>query len=130
MIGDSTFIDSGITGLINAVYNKIKRVILIPDNSTTAMTGGQQHPATGLTIRNEPTKKLILENLCHSCGVSNVDVVDSKNKKLFEAIIRKKLNQNSLSVVIARHPRNQSPDRTSALAQSHKKSICKTTSAR
>jgi len=104
VVGDSTFIHGGITGLINAVYNKSKGVIFILDNSTTAMTGGQNHPATGLTIRNEPTKKLILEDLCKSCGVDYVDVVDPKNRAEFEKIVRKRVNADALSVIISRHP--------------------------
>ena len=104
VVGDSTFVHSGITGLINAAYNKAKGVILILDNSTTAMTGGQQHPATGLTIRNEPTKKLILEDLCRACGVDNVDVVDPKNLAEFRTILEKRVNEDALSVIICRHP--------------------------
>ncbi len=104
VLGDSTFVHSGITGLVNAAYNKAKGVILILDNSTTAMTGGQQHPATGLTIRNEPTKKLILEDLCRACGVDNVDVVDPKNFEEFRTILEKRINEDALSVIISRHP--------------------------
>ncbi|MGA2093453.1 MAG: thiamine pyrophosphate-dependent enzyme [Sedimentisphaerales bacterium] len=104
VVGDSTFVHSGITGLINAAYNKAKGVIFILDNSTTAMTGGQQHPATGLTIRNEPTKKLILEDLCRACGADNVDVIDPKNRAEFDALVEKRINENSLSVIISRHP--------------------------
>ena len=104
VVGDSTFIHSGITGLINAVYNKAKGVILILDNSTTAMTGGQQHPATGLTIRNEPTKKLVLEDLCRSCGVDNVDVIDPKNLAEFTELVKKRVGEDALSVIISRHP--------------------------
>ena len=104
VVGDSTFVHSGITGLINAVYNKAKGVILILDNSTTAMTGGQQHPATGLTIRNEPTKKLILEDLCRACGADNVDVVDPKNMNAFRGILKKRVDEDALSVIICRHP--------------------------
>jgi indolepyruvate ferredoxin oxidoreductase alpha subunit len=104
VVGDSTFVHSGITGLINAAYNKAKGIIIILDNSTTAMTGGQQHPATGLTIRNEPTKKLILEDLCKSCGADFVDVVDPKNRKEFEELVKKGINQDALSVIISRHP--------------------------
>ncbi|MEN6428282.1 MAG: thiamine pyrophosphate-dependent enzyme [Phycisphaerales bacterium] len=104
VLGDSTFVHSGITGLINAAYNKTKGVIIILDNSTTAMTGGQQHPATGLTIRNEPTKKLILENLCRACGADNVDVVDPKNMEEFRATLEKRINEDALSVIISRHP--------------------------
>lgn len=104
VLGDSTFVHSGITGLINAAYNKAKGVILILDNSTTAMTGGQQHPATGLTIRNEPTKKLILEDVCRACGVDHVDVVDPKDLEAFRTLLETRVNEDALSVIIARHP--------------------------
>jgi len=104
VLGDSTFVHSGITGLINAAYNKAKGVILILDNSTTAMTGGQQHPATGLTIRNEPTKKLILEDLCRACGADNVDVVDPRNMEEFRTILERRVHEDALSVIISRHP--------------------------
>jgi len=104
VVGDSTFVHSGITGLINAAYNKTKGVIMILDNSTTAMTGGQQHPATGLTIRNEPTKKLILEDLCRACGADNVDVVDPMNVQEFRTLLEKRVSEDALSVIISRHP--------------------------
>jgi indolepyruvate ferredoxin oxidoreductase alpha subunit len=104
VVGDSTFIHSGITGLINAVYNKAKGIIFVLDNSTTAMTGGQHHPATGFTIRNEPTKKLVLEDLCRSCGADYVAVVDPKDRKKFEEIVKQRINADALSVIIARHP--------------------------
>ncbi len=105
VVGDSTFVHSGITGLINAAYNKMRGVIMILDNSTTAMTGGQQHPATGLTIRNERTKQLVLEDICQSCGADHVDVVDPKeNLAKLEELIRKRLDEDALSVIISRHP--------------------------
>jgi len=104
VVGDSTFVHSGITGLINAAYNKAKGIIFILDNSTTAMTGGQHHPATGFTIRNEPTKKLILEDICRSCGADNVDVIDPKDLHAFEELVSKRLNEDALSVIIARFP--------------------------
>jgi len=104
VLGDSTFVHSGITGLINAVYNKAKGVIFILDNSTTAMTGGQQHPATGLTIRNELTKQLDLEAICRACGADNVDVIDPTNREEFEQIVQKRINSDELSVIISRHP--------------------------
>jgi indolepyruvate ferredoxin oxidoreductase, alpha subunit len=104
VIGDSTFVHSGVTGLINAAYNKVKGVIVILDNSTTAMTGGQQHPATGLTIRNEPTKKLVLEDLCRACGADNVDVVDPVDVKKYAALLEKRVDEDALSVIISRHP--------------------------
>jgi len=104
VLGDSTFVHSGITGLINAAYNKAEGVIIILDNSITAMTGGQQHPATGLTIRNEPTKKLDLEKLCQSCGADNVDVIDHRNIAEFEELVKKRCAEKALSVIIARSP--------------------------
>jgi indolepyruvate ferredoxin oxidoreductase alpha subunit len=105
VIGDSTFVHSGITGLINAVYNKAKGIIFILDNSTTAMTGGQQHPATGMTIRNEPTRQLDLAALCRACGVDNVDVIDPcGNIAQLEQLVKQRLDENTLSVIIARHP--------------------------
>lgn len=105
VVGDSTFVHSGITGLINAVYNKAKGIIFILDNSTTAMTGGQQHPATGLTIRNEPTKKLDLPALCKACGVDNVDVIDPcGNISQLEQLVKQRLEEGALSVIIAKHP--------------------------
>ncbi len=104
VVGDSTFVHSGITGLINAAYNKVKGLIIILDNSTTAMTGGQQHPATGVTIRNEPTKKLILEDLCRACGADNVDVIDPMNVKEYTALVKRRINEDALSVIISRRP--------------------------
>jgi indolepyruvate ferredoxin oxidoreductase, alpha subunit len=104
VVGDSTFVHSGVTGLINAAYNKVKGVIVILDNSTTAMTGGQQHPATGLTIRNEPTKKLVLEDLCRACGADNVDVIDPMDVKKYAALLEKRVDEDALSVIISRRP--------------------------
>ncbi|MBE0537395.1 MAG: indolepyruvate ferredoxin oxidoreductase subunit alpha [Phycisphaerae bacterium] len=104
VLGDSTFVHSGITGLINAAYNKAKGVVVILDNSITAMTGGQQNPTTGLTIRNEPTKKLDLEKLCQSCGADNVDVIDHSDIAAFEKLVTERLAEDALSVIIARSP--------------------------
>jgi indolepyruvate ferredoxin oxidoreductase alpha subunit len=104
VIGDSTFVHTGIPGLINLAYNKTKGLIIILDNSTTAMTGNQPHPATGFTIKGEPTKKLILENLCKVCGADNVDIVNPRNTKDLEELIRKRINEDALSVIIARYP--------------------------
>lgn len=104
VIGDSTFIHSGITGLINAVYNGAKGLIIILDNSTTAMTGGQDHPATGQTITGEKAPKLVLEDICRSCGVSTIDVLTPFKYKEMETLIRKRLSEDALSVIIAREP--------------------------
>lgn len=104
VVGDSTFVHSGITGLINAAYNNAKGVIFILDNSTTAMTGGQQHPATGFNIRNEPAKMLDLEKLCKACGADNVDVIDPHDRKKFEKLVEKRINADELSVIISKSP--------------------------
>jgi len=105
VVGDSTFVHSGITGLINAAYNRSRGVIFILDNRTTAMTGGQNHPATGLTIRDEPTKELDLAALCRACGADHVDVVDpAGNLKVFEALVRERIEADALSVIISKHP--------------------------
>jgi indolepyruvate ferredoxin oxidoreductase alpha subunit len=68
------------------------------------MTGGQHHPATGFTIRNEPTKKLVLEDLCRSCGADYIAVVDPKDRERFQEIVEQRINADALSVIIARHP--------------------------
>jgi len=124
VLGDSTFIHSGITGLINAVYNKAKGVIIILDNSITAMTGGQQNPATGLTIRNEVTKKLNLEKLCKSCGADNVDVIDHSNIVEFEKLVKKRVDEKALSVIIARSPCKMI-DRSRGPVPVYDKELCK-----
>lgn len=102
IIGDSTFVHSGITGLIDVVYNKGKVTVIIMDNGTTAMTGGQQHPATGRTIRDEPTSKLILEDLCKSVGVRRVRVVDPYDLAELERVVSEEIAANEPSVIIAR----------------------------
>lgn len=104
VIGDSTFVHSGITGIINAVYNKTRGVVIIMDNATTAMTGGQPHPGTGVTLKGETTKKLVLEDLVAACGVDHVDVVDPVKYKEFENLLTQRLNEDGFSVIIARRP--------------------------
>lgn len=104
VIGDSTFVHSGIAGLINLSYNRTSGLVIILDNGTTAMTGNQPHPASGLTIKGEPTKKLILENLCLACGADNLDVIDPHHLEELEALIKKRLAEEALSVVITRSP--------------------------
>jgi indolepyruvate ferredoxin oxidoreductase alpha subunit len=104
IIGDSTFVHSGITGLVSAVYNATKGVIIILDNSTTAMTGTQPHPATGETAKGVPTKQLILEDLCKACGADFVDVVSAYDTAGIEKILRERLEADALTVIIARTP--------------------------
>ncbi len=104
VIGDSTFVHTGIPGLINAAYNGAKGLILILDNDTTAMTGNQPHPGTGFTIKGTETRKLVLEDVCRACGADNVDVVNPYQKEAFAELIRKRVGEDALSVIIARAP--------------------------
>ena len=76
VIGDSTFLHSGITGLMDVVYNKGTITVVILDNGITAMTGHQHHPGTGYTAKNESTSKVDLEEICRAVGVKRVVTVD------------------------------------------------------
>ena len=123
VMGDSTFIHSGITGLINAVYNRMPGVLLILDNATTAMTGAQPHPATGRTLRDEPTRTLVLEDLCRACGAEHVDVVDAKDTAALKQLLQQRLEERALTVIIARSPCWQLV-RTKAGAPEFKPELC------
>jgi indolepyruvate ferredoxin oxidoreductase, alpha subunit len=124
VIGDSTFVHSGITGLINLAYNGTKGVLIILDNSTTAMTGSQPHPATGMTVKGTPAKKLCLEELCKSCGADTVDVIYPFDTKSAEALILQRMAEEKLSVIISRFP-CKLIDRSSAPAPVYEKDKCK-----
>ncbi|MDI6865334.1 MULTISPECIES: thiamine pyrophosphate-dependent enzyme [Thermodesulfovibrio] len=102
VIGDSTFIHSGIPALINAVYNKSDILVCILDNSSVAMTGHQPTPAIGITAKGEETKKIDLVELCKACGADSVEVVDPYDKKSTFEAIKKGLNEPGVNVVIAR----------------------------
>lgn len=104
VIGDSTFIHSGITGLINIVYNQSASTVLILDNSITGMTGHQQNPATGLTLKNKPAPALDLENLCRAVGVKRVRTADPYDLEALERALREELAADEPSVVIAKRP--------------------------
>lgn len=104
VIGDSTFIHSGITGLVDAVYNKAKITVVILDNRTTGMTGHQNHPATGKTIKNEPTYELDLAEVCRAVGVQNVRIVDPGDLVGMEKAVREELAKEEVSVIIAKKP--------------------------
>lgn len=104
VIGDSTFIHSGITGLIDIVYNKGNNTVIILDNSITGMTGHQDNPTTGFTIRKEPTVQVDLEALCHSVGVRRVRVEDPFDLKGFEAAVKEELAADEPSVIISQRP--------------------------
>lgn len=104
VIGDSTFIHSGITGLIDIVYNKGNNTIIILDNSITGMTGHQDNPTTGKTIRGEATKQVDLEQLCKAIGVDRVRIEDPFDLKGFEKAVREELEVDEPSVIIAQRP--------------------------
>jgi indolepyruvate ferredoxin oxidoreductase alpha subunit len=101
-IGDSTFLHSGITPLIDAVYNQSKITVIILDNGTTAMTGHQEHPATGITAQGEKAGKVVLEELVRGLGIKDVKVVNSFNIRELRAAIRDSLERDELSVIISR----------------------------
>ena len=102
VIGDSTFIHSGITGLVNAVYNQSGITLIILDNSTTGMTGHQQHPATGKNLKGEPAPALDLVRLCQAIGVAKVDVVDAYDLPEVERLVREDIASPDVCVIIAR----------------------------
>lgn len=105
VIGDSTFVHSGITGLVEMVYNPPPdgHVVLILDNGTTAMTGMQEHPATGRTLDHKPTGKLVLEDLARAVGIERVHVIDPvRNPEAFENLVAECLASRELAVIIAR----------------------------
>ncbi|MDR3750595.1 MAG: thiamine pyrophosphate-dependent enzyme [Terracidiphilus sp.] len=105
VLGDSTFVHSGITGLVEMVYNPPEsgHVLVILDNGTTAMTGMQEHPGTGRTLNHAQTGKVIFEDLARSLGVRNVYVIDpAQDLGKFQDLIQSCLDKKELSVVIAR----------------------------
>jgi indolepyruvate ferredoxin oxidoreductase, alpha subunit len=101
VIGDSTFVHSGITGLINIVYNRGFSTVIILDNGTTAMTGAQDHPGTGKTLQAEPTHRLDLAALCRAVGVEHVYTVNPHDQAGTEALLRRELDRDAPSVIIA-----------------------------
>ena len=104
VIGDSTFIHSGITGLIDIVYNKGANTVIILDNSITGMTGHQDNPTTGKTIRGEATKQVDLLALCKAVGIDRVTVADPFDLKNFEAVVKTEVERDEPSVIIAQRP--------------------------
>ncbi len=102
VIGDSTFVHSGITPLIDLVYNKGTGTVLILDNRVTAMTGHQDHPATGKTLMGETTHELDLEMISRACGVKRVVVTDPKEMDEFERIVKEEVAAREPSVIISK----------------------------
>ena len=104
VIGDSTFMHSGLTGLANIAYNRSNAKVLILDNSTTGMTGHQPNPTTGLTLKGEQTPIISLEAVCKALGIENVSVADPYNIAECEKVIKAELAKDGASVIIARRP--------------------------
>ena len=104
VIGDSTFMHSGITGLVDIVYNKGNNTVIILDNSITGMTGHQENPTTGRTIRGEATKQVDLIALCKAVGIDRVTVCDPFDIKRFEEVVKEEVNAEETSVIIAQRP--------------------------
>ena len=104
IIGDSTFFHAGIPGLINAVYNNHKVVVAVLDNLTTAMTGHQPHPGTGMTGMHTPSERIFIENVAKGCGVKYVKVVDPFKIEEAEAFLKEALARTGPSVIVFRAP--------------------------
>lgn len=104
VIGDSTFIHSGITSLIDIAYNRSNSVVIILDNSITGMTGHQQNPTTGYNIKGDPAAAVNLEALCHAVGIGRVRVVDPYDLKAVSVALKEELQAEEPSVIISRRP--------------------------
>ena len=104
VIGDSTFMHSGVTSLIDIAYNRSNSTVIILDNSITGMTGHQQNPTTGLTIKGDPTSAVDLEALVRAIGIQDVQVVDPYDLKATRAALKAALQAECPSVIISRRP--------------------------
>ena len=104
VIGDSTFIHSGITSLIDIAYNATNSVVIVLDNSITGMTGHQQNPTTGYNIKGDPAAAVDLEALCRAVGIRRVTVVDPYDLKEVTRVLKEELAAEEPSVIISRRP--------------------------
>jgi indolepyruvate ferredoxin oxidoreductase alpha subunit len=104
VIGDSTFMHSGMTGLANIAYNGSNSTVCILDNSITGMTGHQQNPTTGFNIKGDPAGKIDLEALCKAIGIKRVRVVDPYDIKACDDAVKEELKASEPSVIISRRP--------------------------
>ena len=104
VIGDSTFMHSGMTGLANIAYNQTNSTVIILDNSITGMTGHQQNPTTGYNIKGDPAGKIDLEALVKAMGIERVRVVDPYNLEECDRVIKEELAVSEPSVIISRRP--------------------------
>ena len=104
VIGDSTFMHSGMTGLVNIAYNDSKATVIILDNSITGMTGHQQNPTTGMNLKGDPAAAVDLEKLCRAIGIPSVRVVDPYDLTQVETAVKEELEKPCASVIISRRP--------------------------
>ena len=104
VIGDSTFMHSGMTSLVNVAYNATNSTVIILDNSITGMTGHQQNPTTGKNLKGDPAAAVNLVDLCHAIGIKSVRVVDPYHMAETEAVIKEELAKDEPSVIISRRP--------------------------
>lgn len=104
VIGDSTFCHSGVTGLMDIAYNRGISTVIVLDNSITGMTGHQNNPANGLTIKGDPTTAVDLEALAHALGINSVRVVDPFNIEEVRSVVKEELEKEEPSLVISRRP--------------------------
>ncbi len=104
VIGDSTFMHSGMTGLANIAYNQSASTVIILDNSITGMTGHQQNPTTGYNIKGDPAGKIDLESLCRAMGFQRVTVVDPYDLEACDRVLKEEMAAKEPSVIISRRP--------------------------
>ena len=104
VIGDSTFMHSGMTGLVNIAYNASNSLVIILDNSITGMTGHQQNPTTGKNLKGDPAAAVNLEELCKAIGIKNVSVVDPYHMSECEKVIKEKVALDEPCAIISRRP--------------------------
>ena len=124
VIGDSTFLHTGLSGLISAAYNNAKGVVVIMDNAITAMTGAQNNPVTGVTLQGKKTKKISLEDICRAANADQVDVIDPFDVEGFEKLLKIRVTEDKLSVIIARYPCRM-VNRTKKAALKIDQGVCK-----
>ena len=104
VIGDSTFLHTGVNSLMNMVYNKATGTVMILDNSTTGMTGHQDHAATGKTLQGDPTYAIDIPALCRAIGVKNVIEVNAFDIEHLERTIKEEVAKDEVSVIITKTP--------------------------
>jgi len=102
LMGDGTFFHSGISGMINAVYNKSNPLMIVLDNRITAMTGHQTNPGMGKTIMGEDTQELQIGDIAKACGVNNVKVLDPINAQEFESAVKEFMEKDEISVIVCK----------------------------